>query len=284
MVKKKATKTTKKKSSTVTKKVPAKKKVAPKKKAKAKIKKSPFKSKLGHDPLAWITGDDASELGLTFDNIESNIDTSSNALDQILPSTPVAESTDFSEPEASEEQSNSFIEEVADVAESSNDISTQAKVDTTSDILDDGSWGLFDDDEDESPALPVTADDGSWGLFGDDDSSSDEGVAWGLFEDELGTDTDIDHDALTIYLPATFNVSQVSKVYHEFEEVISKNHDVIVDATDIETIDASGLQLLFAGRKELQKNGCKMVIKDGSKRVDLLSKSSFINELIGISG
>lgn len=279
MAKKSTTKTTKKKTATAVKKVPAKKKTATKKKAKAK--KSPFKSKLGHDPLAWITGDDASELGLSFDDIESS--SSSSALDEIIPAVPVAEDSI----EVNEVAAEPKTEPVSAIEQN---VASETVADTAPPVSDDGSWGLFDSEE-ETPvtAQPETSDDGSWGLFGSEeaeasDSSTDEGIAWGLFEDELATDTDIDHDALTIHLPASFNVSEISKVYHEFEKIISKNHDVIVDASDIETIDAVGLQLLFAGRKELQKNGCKMVIKDGSKRVDLLSKSSFINELIGISG
>ncbi len=275
MAKKSTTKTTKKKTAAAVKKVPAKKKTATKKKAKAK--KSPFKSKLGHDPLAWITGDDATELGLSFDDIESS--SSSSALDEIIPAVQVAEDSI---------EVNEVAAEPVSVIEQN--VASETVADTAPPVSDDGSWGLFGSKE-ETPvtAQSETSDDGSWGLFGSEeaeasDSSTDEGIAWGLFEDELATDTDIDHDALTIHLPASFNVSVISKVYHEFEEIISKNHDVIVDASDIETIDAVGLQLLFAGRKELQKNGCKMVIKDGSKRVDLLSKSSFINELIGISG
>jgi len=280
MVKKKTEKTTKKKRASSVKKTSAKKKSAD------KAKTSPFKSKLGHDPLAWITGDDASELGLKFDEIEANSEETISELDQILP----AASASANNADTDHSEANEIAEEIQQVA------AVEATPEPESELPDD-SWGLFaDDDEDadivvagQSSTFSETAsDDGSWGLFGDEASASetnpDEGVAWGLFEDELAVDTNIDHDALTLHLPVNFNVSEVSKVFHEFESLVAKSHDVVIDATDIETIDATGLQLLFAGRRELQKNGCKMVIKDASKRVDLLSKSSFINELIGISG
>jgi len=278
MAKKNAEKTTKKK------KTSSVKKTSTKKKAVDKAKTSPFKSKLGHDPLAWITGDDASELGLKFDDIEVNSEQTINELDQILPATSASDNTT----NTNHSEENAFIEETQQATV----VETAAEPEP---VLPDDSWGLFEDDDADivvagqsSSSSETTSDDGSWGLFGDDspesDKNPDEGIAWGLFEDELAVDINIDHDALTLHLPVNFVVSEVSKVFHEFEELISKSHDVVIDATDIETIDATGLQLLFAGRRELQKNGCKMVIKDASKRVDLLSRSSFINELIGISG
>ena len=280
MAKKSTEKTTKKKRTRSVKKTSTKKRAAD------KAKSSPFKSKLGHDPLAWITGDDANELGLKFDDIEINTDQTINELDQILPTATASDkNTDTNHSEVT-----AFTEET----QQSTVVETAAEPEP---VIPDDSWGLFEDDDDgedivvagQSPSFSETAsDDGSWGLFGGDsagsDKNPDEGIAWGLFEDELAFDTNIDHDALTLHLPVNFVVSEVSKVFHEFEDLISKSHDVVIDATDIETIDATGLQLLFAGRRELQKNGCKMVIKDASKRVDLLSRSSFINELIGISG
>lgn len=283
MVKKTTSKTTKKKSSTVkkkavpNKKVPAKKKPVKKKpaskaKAQSSASKTPFKSKLGHDPLAWITGDDASELGLSFDEVGSNDSIQVDSFDQITPAT---------------ESVVNPVEQVSEkepISTSGTAVNNDEKNQT---------WGLFEDNdvppESVSTQAEEISDDGSWGLFEDEASSSDllpvgEGVAWGLFEDEAAIDTVIEHDAVTIILPATFNVSEISKVFHEFEEIVNKNHDVIVDASEVETIDAVGLQLLYASHKELQKNDCKMVIKDASERVELLSKSTFINQVIGISG
>lgn len=268
MAKKAAEKNIKKK------KIPVKKKASTKKKvsAKSNIKKSPFKSKLGHDPLAWITGEDASDLGLSFDEIESNSSQNLDALEQVVPA-------EISEPILSET-----------IAEPINVEEPVVEVKPTVDV--NAGWGLFEDDDTSISvnAKEEVSDDGSWGLFGDDeDTTSDslpvgEGTAWGLFADEEAEDTVVDHDALIIHLPANFNVANISDVFHEFETVVSKNHDVVVDASSVDTVDAIGLQLLYAGHKELQKHGCKMVIKDASDRVELLSKSTFINELIGISG
>jgi anti-anti-sigma regulatory factor len=268
MAKKAAEKNIKKKKATVKKKTSTKKKVS----AKASAKKSPFKSKLGHDPLAWITGEDASDLGLSFDEIEADSSQHVEALDQIVPA-------EVSEPVASEVTAETVIIEEAVVEEK---VSVNA----------DEGWGLFEDDD-----VPIGAttkeevsDDGSWGLFGDDEATTSdslpigEGTAWGLFADEAAEDSIVDYDALTIHLPANFNVAGINEVFHEFEAVVSKNQDVIVDASNVDTVDAIGLQLLYAGHKELQKHGCKMVIKDASDRVELLSKSTFINEIIGISG
>ncbi|MCK4707148.1 MAG: STAS domain-containing protein, partial [Gammaproteobacteria bacterium] len=280
MVKKTTSKTAKKKKSTVKKKTLPKKKVATKKKAatktkaRATVRKSPFKSKLGHDPLAWITGDDASELGLTFDEIGSNKSVS-DALDEILPISH-----------------ESVAETIEPVVEEVSIEQPVIEISAASDDMDQG-WGLFDDDVAvETVAISNSAkeevsDDGSWGLFGDDeDTTSDslpvgEGTAWGLFEDDLAAGTEVDHDALIICLPATFNVAAINNVFREFEEIVNKNHDVIVDASEVETIDAVGLQLLYASHKELQRNDCKMVIRDASERVELLSKSTFINDIIG---
>lgn len=276
MVKKTTAKTTKKKSSIVKKKP----------KSKIKPKSSPFKSKLGHDPLAWITGEDASELGVRFDELDSKLSNSSSQVDQILPAV-----------DSQDHQGNQAVPLPEDVSVSEEETSVEPVVSTVEAIdSDDGSWGLFGDDEPEEKSIAVEArvesvdsDDGSWGLFGNDGQEEKslpvgEGIAWGLFSDESGADADVDHDAIIIHLPATFNVSEIRKVYHDFDDHILKDHDIVVDASDVETIDATGLQLLFACQKELQKRGCKMVIKDASAKAELLSSSSFINELLGMAG
>ena len=269
MAKKITTKTTKKKSSAVKKKVVTKKKTT-------KAKPSPFKSKLGHDPLAWITGGDADELGLSFDDIDTN----TGQLDQVL--SPVSEN--IVEKETSFHQPATEPEVIESVSSS---IQNSAPADE--------GWGLFDDEDDvtatiNSPQIEEVSDDGTWGLFGDDEATSSssmpvgEGVAWGLFGDDVSDNSDVDHDALVIILPSVFSVASIKNVFHEFESVVNKNHDVIVDASQVETMDATGLQLLYAGQKELQRHDCKMVIKDASERVELLSKSTFINEIIGVLG
>ena len=271
MAKKSTVKTTAKKTAAKTTK---KKTPATIKKHKAKPKASPFKSKLGHDPLAWITGEEASDLGVSFDDIDAKVDTINDQIDQILPPsealTPVEMEPVTVEPAAKNIQHESEPESIDS---------------------DDGSWGLFGDDEPaviETKIESVDSDDGSWGLFGDDSEDKPlpvgEGVAWGLFADENATDTVVDHDAITVHLPSAFNVAEISKIYHEFDEQINKDHDVVVDASDVETIDATGLQLLFACQKELQRRGCKMIIKDASAKAELLSSSSFINELLGMAG
>jgi len=262
--KKTTAKTTKKKSSVVKKKL--------------KPKSSPFKSKLGHDPLAWITGEDASDLGVSFDEIDSKLKDSASQMDQVLPAVDLTDTQ--KQPETHNEP----------VHEETTDVTPAESFDS-----DDASWGLFSDDEPEEKSSVVEAitesvesDDGSWGLFGDESEDKPlpvgEGIAWGLFADESDINVDVDHDAITIHLPATFNVAEISKVYHDFEEQIMKDHDIVVDASEVEAIDATGLQLLFACQKELQRRGCKMVIKDASAKAELLSSSSFINELLGMAG
>ncbi|MDH5392532.1 MAG: STAS domain-containing protein [Gammaproteobacteria bacterium] len=237
-----------------TKKVAAKKKSTAAKKVMAKPKKSPFKSKLGHDPLSWITGEDANEYGVSFDDIGSGSEAAVNKVSGIKPDITVVENEN---------------------------------------ALADEGWGLFDDEPSivASSEEESNSDDGSWGLFSaDDDSATDsalpvgEGVAWGLFEENTPVDSDVDSDALVVNLPAAFNVAHINKVYHDFEMVIDKSSDIIVDASEVETIDATGLQLLFATQKELQKRDCKLVIKDASEKIELLSSSSFLSNLLNISG
>lgn len=257
------------KKKTVTNKT-VKKRITNKKAAASKPGKSPFKSKLGHDPLAWISGDDAEDLGIAYDDIDAKRDTLAQ-LEQVLPS----------------------VDKTEENAES-NDI------EETQTLSADEGWGLFDDEpvekandaslseensgqEAATSYAPVASDDGSWGLFGDEPASElpvGEGVAWGLFAED--DDATVEHDAIIINLPAVFNVAEVSRVYHELDNYLHKNHDLIIDASQVETIDASGLQLLFAVQKELKKRDCKMVLKDTSERTNVLSRSSFINELIGI--
>jgi len=267
--KKPAAKTTKKKAATT------------RKKQKAKPRASPFKSKLGHDPLAWITGEDASDLGVSFDDIEAKLESTQDQFDQVIPPLETVVHAE-SEPVIAEPS-------VENVQPDSEPVVVESKSESID--SDDGSWGLFGDDEPETietKSASVNSDDGSWGLFGDDSEDKSlpvgEGVAWGLFVDESGTDSAVDHDAITIHLPAAFNVAEISKIYHDFDVEINKDHDVVVDASEVEVIDATGLQLLFACQKELQRRGCKMVIKDASEKVELLSSSSFINELLSLAG
>ena len=233
---------------------------------------SPFKSKLGHDPLSWINGEDAQELGISFDDIESNVDeTPYIPEEKILPKADV-----YEEP----------AEVRTEVA------SAPVKQDTAPvENLADQGWGLFDDDIDvpgpevHETQAEVISDDGTWGLFGDEPALPvGEGVAWGLFSDEFAEDSTVDSSAQVINLPAVFNVAEMDKYYHQFERLINEEHDVIVDASETENIDACGLQLLYASHKALQKRNCKLVMKDSSEKIGLLSKASFINEILGING
>lgn len=250
------------------------------KKIAQKTKPSPFKSKLGHDPLSWINGADAQELGISFDDIESHTEQKLEQLDHIIP------------PSASELVSENVSAEII----------VSEEIISSSPVLDNDAtqgWGLFDDE-----IIPVQAnvsqeevisDDGSWGLFGDDADNNvtataqsvcpvGEGIAWGLFGDEAEADPYIDSSAPVIRLPAVFNVAEIDRIYHEFEKLIEQGDDVVVDAKQMEVIDACGLQLLYASQKELQRRNCKLVIKDTSNKIALLSRASFINEVLGING
>lgn len=256
----------KKSTKTNTKKTAVKKKKPALKKPKVAVKKSPFKSKLGHDPLSWITGEDASEFGLSFDDIEAKVGVSTklaadDAADESTTGLPYT--TSESEPEP--------VSEPVEKAVDTND-----------------GWGLFDDEPVITETVAETPDDSSWGLFDSEETTKEslpvgEGIAWGLFEEEAADDASIDAEALTISLPVTFNVASISKLYHDFEEVIYKSLDVVVDASEVETIDATGLQLLYAAQKELQKHGSKLVVKDASEKIELLSTSSFINNVLDIA-
>ena len=282
MAKKSTSKTSAKKPAAKTTK---KKSTINKKKLKAKPKASPFKSKLGHDPLAWITGEEASDLGVSFDDIDAKVESTKEEMDQILPS---VDNSIYAESEQTSIETTALSESQKEASEAEN---IPESIEST-----DGSWGLFDDDQESDKSNHIEAEsksnspdnDDSWGLFDDDPETSSlpigEGVAWGLFADESATSPEVDHDAIIIHLPAAFNVSEISKIYHDFDEHMNKDHDVVVDASEVETIDATGLQLLFACQKELQQRGCKMIIKDASEKAELLSSSSFINELIGMAG
>lgn len=268
---KKTTRTTKK----AVKKT-AKKRGVSKSDANKKARSTPFKSKLGHDPLAWISGDDAADLGISFDDIDSKVEETLDQLEQVVPST---------QPEAAEVENN--VATQVDVEEVKT-VESETLVDNS---LADQGWGLFDDEPEEVVEKPVelVSDDGSWGLFGEDESTDytsapiGEGVAWGLFADDSVGDAEVEHDAINIVLPSTFNVAEVAKVYHDIDVEIHKNHDIVLDASGVETIDAAGLQLLFAVQKELKRHDCKLVIKDAADKLEVLSKSSLINEIVGVA-
>ena len=277
-----------KRKKTTVKKSAAKKKVAKKAPAKKelhkKAKSTPFKSKLGHDPLAWISGDDAADLGISFDDIDAKVEQTLDELEQIIPAVPA-------EPNVIEEAGGTNDK---DVIEPDVDIETPISIEETSSVVApdvDQGWGLFDD-EPEPVAITavkemeeVISDDGSWGLFGDEEPKPPvgEGVAWGLFADEGDGDVSVDHDATSIRLPATFSVSEISKLYHDIDIRIHENHDMVLDASAVEIIDAAGLQLLYSVQKELNRHDCKLVIKDANDNLESLSKSSLIKEIVGVS-
>jgi len=279
----KSKKTTTKKSArkkAVSRKSPAKKEIN------KKAKSTPFKSKLGHDPLAWISGDDAADLGIAFDDIDANVEQTLEELEQIIPAKP-------SEPfvaEATVEDIENTTSEAIEGNEAET-VTAEVGADTTTDASQ--GWGLFDDEptqtleiETESePAPAVVSDDGSWGLFGDEEPQPPvgEGVAWGLFADEGEGDAEVEHDAINIRLPAAFNVSEISKTYHDIDLKIHENHDIVLDASDVEVIDAAGLQLLYSVQKELKRHDCKLVIKDANENIESLSNSSLIREIVGVS-
>ncbi|MDH5517295.1 MAG: STAS domain-containing protein [Gammaproteobacteria bacterium] len=254
-----------------TKTTAVKKKSPAVKKHKIAVKKSPFKSKLGHDPLSWITGEDASEFGISFDDIDAKVRSAVDIADGVAK-------------DIEQDQISTLSHQETEVAAEVNTVTEK----TVNVAADDG-WGLFDDEPliTESPA--VQANDASWGLFEDEKATEKslpvgEGVAWGLFAENTPEDTSIDAEALTILLPAAFNVANINKVYHEFEEVIHKEIDIVVDAKEVETMDATGLQLLYVAQRELQKRSCKLVVKDASEKIELLSTSSFINNVLDIAG
>jgi len=259
------------------------KKTTAKKDLHKKAKSTPFKSKLGHDPLAWISGDDAADLGISFDDIEANVEQTLDELEQIIPSVstePVIDDVTTDETESSALEPAIETKSSKPVEEPTEETANQG-------------WGLFDDEPESEPVIEVPAepekaaevvsDDGSWGLFGDDEPQPPvgEGVAWGLFADE--DDVTVDHDAVEIRLPSTFSVSEISKIYHDIDLKIHENHDMILDASEVELIDAAGLQLLFSVQIELKKHDCKLVIKDASDNIEALSNSSLIREIVGVS-
>lgn len=254
----------------------ATKPVSKKKDTKKSVSPRPIsKSKLGHDPLSWINGEDAQELGISFDDIQSD------EMQMIKQAAPLLPDIDCDNAESDELELN-----VAEVNNVSKDSTVSAEPE-------DQGWGLFDDDISVAPVIEakseVISDDGVWGLFADDDTEAQnfplgEGVAWGLFEEsDQAHDSTIDGSAQIIHLPGVFNVASMDKIYHEFERLINEDHDVIVDASETEVIDACGLQLLYAAQKELQKRNCKLVMKDASENIFLLSRSSFVNEILGIN-
>lgn len=273
-------KETKKTRKTTTKKVSRKKKSTAKKATVKKARSTPFKSKLGHDPLAWITGDDAADLGISYDEIESRTEATLKQLDQVIPAEePVEKNPGINEQEAIETETavvplENTDTKIADQQPSVEDMAAQG-------------WGLFDDEpEDETTEIKQeTVSDGSWGLFDEEESSLPvgEGVAWGLFSDEDSV-AEVEHDAIVIPLPEAFTVASVSKLYHDIDLQIHENHDMVLDAKDVETIDAAGLQLLFAVQKELKRHDCRLVLKDANEKLEVLSKSSFINDIVGMSG
>ena len=130
------------------------KKTTAKKDLHKKAKSTPFKSKLGHDPLAWISGDDAADLGISFDDIEANVEQTLDELEQIIPSVPAEPDIDNVDTDDTE----SSAPETAVETESTIPVETENQ-----------GWGLFDDEPEsetevaavEEKATEVISDDGS---------------------------------------------------------------------------------------------------------------------------
>ena len=65
-------------------------------------------------------------------------------------------------------------------------------------------------------------------------------------------------DTHQIKLDRIIDITVVEVLYSEFETVLSKNGGVAIDASQVERIDTSSLQLIHTFREQIRSNGYQL--------------------------
>ena len=179
----------------VVKKKAAKKKTATKKTANRKsFDNLHLESKLGHDPLAWISGND---------DVVSN---SNIVVEPDVVTQPVVEVI-----------VHDVVESVSEEPQHESDVQAEVEIVRDEEIAD------FNDEKDKS----------------------------------------------MLHLPDVFGIAQAEVVYDEISKMLVSEDDIKIDASLVETVDASALQLLMSLIKEARAQG---------KAISWHAKSSKIND------
>lgn len=224
------------------------------------------KAKLGHDPLAWISSDDAQQLGIEQGHADEGVRTQLdiNPDDQQKDSEFIAEQT------SSDDEITTIQQEVS--------------------VGEDVAWGLFENDtESVQPAVKddITNEQGiTWGLFDDEpvindmgeetDIDAQEGAVWGLFENDGISSNDDSEDIIT--LPSIFNIAEVDKVYLQIENLLNSGRDIKINTAAVESIDAAGVQLLFVFQQEAKQRGINIHWLNESDSIRVAAKCIFMGQ------
>lgn len=61
-------------------------------------------------------------------------------------------------------------------------------------------------------------------------------------------------EVMTVDLPANLTIAEADGVYEVLDSALSQHHDVILNAEIVQRIDTTGIQLLYAFIRELQRS------------------------------
>ena len=67
-----------------------------------------------------------------------------------------------------------------------------------------------------------------------------------------------------IQLAQDFTIIGISEVYNVLTAHLEENHDIVIDASNVQSVDTAGLQLLLAFSLELNKRGCDLELRNPS--------------------
>ncbi|MDR3223788.1 MAG: STAS domain-containing protein [Methanobrevibacter sp.] len=92
----------------------------------------------------------------------------------------------------------------------------------------------------------------------------------------------IDNDKITVELTGRLDIDSSHELEKELNENISKINELIFDFKNLEYISSSGLRVILTMRKEMEKPGKKLIIKNVNSFVMDVFKSTNIIELLDI--
>ena len=169
--------------------------------------------KLGHDPLAWLSGEEIQSLSKINDTVDPMTFKETKIENEKIHVPGIEAEKNIDQPVALEE----MTKDIDDVKAS------------------------------ETGSLP-----------GDEDKTQR---------------TNEDDDMLI--LPEIFGIAQAEDMHGELSSLLAVSGDIEIDASTIETLDASALQLLIAFIKECKSSGRNVIWKKSSAKID--SAASLLN-------
>ncbi|MDH5570269.1 MAG: STAS domain-containing protein [Gammaproteobacteria bacterium] len=207
-------------------KTAVKKKVTSKKVARKKsLVNLPLEPKLGHDPLAWITGNEDNVVSRTNIVVEPEVDVQ-----------PVEDETIVDEVISHLANDDAMVEEDVECGTSEQPVAH------------------FEEDAVIVEEVPVNK----------------------------ITESNDDKDKTMLILPDIFGIAQADVTYQAIKELLSTSDEIKIDASVVETVDASALQLLIALVNECKSQGKKISWHAQSDKINDSAKLLNLTELLDL--